>query len=87
MRIPVVIESGQEVVKGGLASFCENDVFAGEAVFGAIVRDAPLAFRRLRAGDFFAFRRLTWSCSWDAITPLTVAGAANGAAWLEARDD
>ena len=52
VRIPVAVESGQEVIKGGLVFAGENDVLAGEAVFGAILRDALLAFRRLRAGGF-----------------------------------
>ncbi len=53
MRIPVVVESGQAVIKGGLVFAGENDVLAGEAVFGAILRDALFALRRLRAGGFF----------------------------------
>ncbi len=52
VRLPVVVERGQEVIKGGLVFTGENDVPAGEAVFGAILRDALLAFRRLRAGGF-----------------------------------
>ena len=52
VRLPVVIESGEEVIKRGLVFTGENDVPAGEAVFGAILRDALFAFRRLRAGGF-----------------------------------
>ena len=51
-RIPVAVESGEEVIKGGLVFAGENDVLAGEAVFSAILRDALFAFRRLRAGGF-----------------------------------
>ena len=52
VRLPVVVERGQEVIKGGLVFAGENDVPAGEAVLGAILRDALFAFRRLRAGGF-----------------------------------
>ena len=52
VRIPVAVESGEEVIKGGLVFAGENDVLAGEAVFGAILRDTLFAFRRLRAGGF-----------------------------------
>ena len=52
VRLPVVDERCQEVIKGGLIFTRENDVPAGEAVFGAILRDALFAFRRLRAGGF-----------------------------------
>ena len=52
VRIPVAVESGEEVIKGGLVFTGENNVLAGEAVFGTILRDALFAFRRLRAGGF-----------------------------------
>ena len=52
VRLQVVVESGEEVIKGGLVFTRENDMPAGEAVFGAILRDALFTFRRLRAGGF-----------------------------------
>jgi hypothetical protein len=36
----------------------ENDVLAGEAVFGAILRDALFAFRRLRAGGLLGVQAI-----------------------------
>ena len=87
VRIPVAVESGQEVIKGGLVFAGENDVLAGEAVFSAILRDALFALRRLRAGGFLGIEAVSLNLSIECHYALTVAGGPTRAACLGAVSD